>query len=242
MLIFGGRRCWLIPNTGLPETNSKLAPAKMDGWFNTILFFWVGCYVGFRECTWHGGCWTKCRNQGCGGIRRPSDHQFWDVHVVRTLIPHASIILGMQLNACKCLETEVVPLSPPFVPIRSGCLKPLDLQTYSNCLPHGDWEVSSAKLTAFTISRWWKVEMQRNRQQQTKRHVDHVEIIEITVIQSTDMCFEHHQVANLKLNHSYLGTDGSRFVTVAAFLVCKDKIRWTKTLKIQSLSEDCTGS
>ena len=129
MLIFGGRRCWLIPNTGLPETNSKLAPAKMDGWFNTILFFWVGCYVGFRECTWHGGCWTKCRNQGCGGIRRPSYHQFWDVHVVRTLIPHASIILGMQLNACKCLETEMVPNIPPICPTSKWVIEALRLES-----------------------------------------------------------------------------------------------------------------
>ena len=190
MLIFGGRRCWLIPNTGLPETNSKLAPAKMDGWFNTILFFWVGCYVGFRECTWHGGCWTKCRNQGCGGIRRPSDHQFWDVHVVRTLIPHASIILGMQLNACKCLETEMVPLSPPFVPIRSGFHWSLETCRLDPTACHMETaRFQAQKLTAFTISRWWKVEMQRNRQQQKKRHVEHVEIIEITVMQSTDMWY-----------------------------------------------------
>ena len=35
----------------LPETNSKLAPAKMDGWFNTIVSLGGG-FIFFFTTTW----------------------------------------------------------------------------------------------------------------------------------------------------------------------------------------------
>ena len=198
------------------------------GWNHQLVSFWVGCYVGFRECilTW------RLLNQNAE-IKvvvvsvLPSCHQFWDVHVVRTLIPHASIILGMQWNACKCLETEWFLPCPSICPYKKWVFEALRLETYS--LP-AVWGLRGFKRNTYGLYDFKMVKGGNAAKQAAPktRHVEHVEYWEYsTVIQSTDMCFKHHQVANLKLNHRYLGTDGNRFVTVAAFLVCKDKIRWT---------------
>ena len=136
------------------------------------------CYVGLRECTWHGGCW---KNQEIKVVVVSEGH-LGMCRCQKTL----DSTLDDPRNTCKCVLTEWFK-KHPFVPDKwvknpIKTLNPWDTQSHhysvGNLTPCDSWisscalnaslqlQVSSA--TAFTISRWWKVEMPRNRRHQQK--------------------------------------------------------------------------